>query len=735
MEIPRLAIHANGEALVRMGDTTVLVTAVMSHQPREGFSYFPLMVDYEEKLYAAGRIKGSRFIKREGRASDDAILSARVIDRTIRPRFPKGIRNDIQVVATILSYDDENDPDVLAMIGTSVALSISNIPWNGPIAAVRGAEIDGEVVLNPTQEQRKTAAFEFILSSIEGHVNMVEGHGIGQEFSEESALSAMEKAYDLTQTFIQQIDAFAKEHGEEKRTIVRIDPSEEEHESVREFLGDRLETLLFDPDIPKSERMHKVNDLKEETINHFMEGDVLAKSDTDAIFEDEIDRMVHTYALEKGTRSDGRKLDEVRDLKAIVGYVPRIHGSAVFTRGETTALAAVTLGGPGQGQIIETIEGEWTKRFLLHYNFPAFSVGDVRPMRGPGRRDIGHGNLAERSVEAMMPTTEEFPYMIRVVSEILASNGSSSMATVCAASLALMDAGVPIKKHVAGIAMGVMVDEQPKDPKNPDYVILTDIQGPEDHHGDMDLKIAGTRDGVTGLQMDVKIAGVTLSILKDAFNEAKKARLHILDAMDKSIKEPRKEVAKTAPKVQVLQINPARIGELIGPGGKVIKGITEATGAIVNVEQDGSVYVSAVDPEAFQEAVRQVEAITKEIEPGELYEGPVTRIFPFGAMVELTPGKDGLIHISELSEFNVNHPGDVFEDGMIVPVVVKERDERGRLNLSFQDVKAFIAEHPPKPGRGGPSGGRDGPGGGYRGRGGPRRSPGGPPHDRGTRRY
>lgn len=720
VEIPGLVDHANGEALVRLGNTIVLVTAVMTHQPREGMSYFPLMVDFEEKLYAAGIIKGSRFIKREGRASDEAILSARLIDRTIRPRFPKGMRNDVQVVATVLAYDDENDPDVLGLIGASAALSCSDIPWSGPIAGIRGAEIDGKLVFNPTQTQRKNAMFEFIISSTEGHVNMLEGNGNETDVPEEKALSAIEETYEQTQEWIKIIAEFADEQNIEKRTVPRIVANEEETTMVKEWLDGRLEDLLFNPDIKKSERMHKVNDLKEEALNHFAEGDMIATAVTDAIFETEIDRLVHIYALKDGRRVDGRKLDEVRDLDTIAGYLPGLHGSSVFTRGETRALATITLGGPGAAQIIETIEGEWKKHFMLHYNFPPFSVGDVRPMRGPGRRDIGHGNLAEQSLAAMMPKTpEEFPYTIRVVSEILASNGSSSMATVCAGSMALMDAGVPLKKAVAGIAMGVMVDEEPEDPENPDYAILTDIQGPEDHHGDMDLKIAGTVDGVTGLQMDVKIAGVKVSMLKDAFEEAKKARLHILEAMNKAIDKPRESVADSAPKVEILSINPERIGDLIGPGGKTIRAITDETGATIDVEQDGSVYVSAVDPDGFKQAIAKVSAITKELEVGEEYTGTVSRIFPFGAMVEVLPGKEALVHISELREFNVGHAGDAFEEGMTLDVVVKEIDDQGRVNLALKDANTFVAKHPPKPGRTPQRDDRRG--GGGRGRGGPRR--------------
>ena len=717
VSVPGLAMHVNGEAMVRLGDTCVLVTAVMSHKPREGMDYFPLMVDFEERFYAAGKFSGSRFIKRETRPTDEAILSGRIIDRTIRPRFPKGMRNEVQIVVTNLSYDGENDPDMLGLIGASVALSISDIPWNGPIAGLRAAEIDDALVLNPTETQRKASRFEFVLSSTSGHVNMLEGGANGVEIPEDEALRVLEGAYAPTQEWITAIAEFAAAHGKEKKAVVLINPAPEAYDAVREFLGEKLETLLFSPDISKHERMHQVNDLKADALNHFAEGDALLPRDVDAVFESEIDRLVHTYALEQGKRSDGRRLNELRNIESEIDTIPRIHGSAVFTRGETRALATVTLGGPGAAQLIDSMEGESKKYFMFHYNFPPYSVGEARPMRGASRRDIGHGILAEKSVRAVMPDLKAFPYAIRVVSEILASNGSSSMASVCGASLALMAAGVPLRNHVAGIAMGVMVEEEPKDPKAAKHAILTDIQGPEDHHGDMDLKIAGSRKGITGMQMDVKIAGVTLPILKEAFEEARRARESILDVMERAIAEPRPEVAVTAPKVQVLQINPERIGDLIGPGGKIIRAITEATGAVIDVEQDGSVFVSAVDPKGFKDAVARVEAITKELEPGEEYEGPVTRIFPFGAMVEVMPGKEALIHVSELREWNVGHAGDAFEEGMIVQVVVKEIDDQGRVNLGLKDASAFIAAHPPKPGR--PQG--PGGGGGFRGGGGDRR--------------
>lgn len=677
VQIPGFATQANGEAIVRLGDTVVLVTAVMSPNPREGIDFFPLTVEFEERYYASGRLRSSRFVKREAKPPDDAILAGRLVDRSIRPRFPKGMRNDVQVVATTLSYDDEHDPDVLAIIGASTALMVSDIPWNGPIAAVRIAEVKGATVLNPTQLQRQEASFELVVSGDVERINMLEGGA--QSTPEEKMLAAVEEAHHAVVEIEQAISRFKEEHGKEKTPVVLIEPSLDARDAVRAFIGTRLEDALFAAG-DKTDRMDRVNQLKKELLAHFAEGDVISHRDASSLFEEEIDHLVHKRALEKSERVDGRRLDQLRDLEAAVGVLPRTHGSAMFTRGNTRALATVTLAAPGEEMIVEGMEGESRKPFLLHYNFPPFSVGDVKPMRGPGRREIGHGALAERSVVSAIPLKETFPYTIRVVSEILSSNGSSSMATVCAASLALMDAGVPIGEHVAGIAMGLMTDPADKSLKQR-YRVLTDIQGPEDHHGDMDLKIAGTRRGVTGLQMDVKIDGITVAMLKDTFAQARKAREEIIKVLEKALPTPRPTVGTYAPKVVMMKINPEKIRDLIGPGGRVINGIIARTGARIDVEDSGDVFVTGTDADAVSRTVEEVKNVTKEAAVGETFKGTVARLFPFGVMVELFSGQSGLIHMNDLRPLGLQRPEDAFRMGMEVDVTVKEIDAEGRANL------------------------------------------------------
>jgi polyribonucleotide nucleotidyltransferase len=687
VEIPGLATQASGEALVRLGDTVVLVTAVMSQAPRQGVDFFPLTVEFEEKYYAAGELRSSRFVKREAKPSDEALIAGRLVDRTIRPRFPKGMRNEVQVVATTLSYDGANDSDVLAIIGASTALMVSDIPWNGPVGGVRVASIEGRLVFFPTEEERERASFEVVVAGTEERVNMLEGGA--SEVAEDAIIDAIEKSHDAITTIVREIRAFAERYGKPKTAIVPLVTSEEARAAVRAFLGNRLEEALFGEREGKLARMDRVNALKRELREHCEATNLIGSLEADMIFEDEIDRLVHTYAIEKNIRVDGRGPTDIRPLSASVGYLPRTHGSAIFTRGETRALATVTLAAPGEELIVESMEGEWKKSFMLHYNFPPFSVGEVRPMRGPGRREIGHGALAERSVKAVIPKRETFPYTIRVVSEILSSNGSSSMATVCASSLALMDAGVPIARHVVGIAMGVMTNE------NGHYRILTDIQGPEDHHGDMDLKIAGTRKGITGIQMDVKIEGLTIPMLKEAFAQARKAHGELLELLEGTIAEPRPSVATYAPKIESFTINPEKIRDLIGPGGKVINGITERTGARIDIEDNGRIFVTAVDPEALRNAVAEVKRITREAAIGEHFEGTVVRIFPFGVMVEIFEGQEGLIHMNDLAPLGVRHPDDAFRVGQKVAVIVKERDAQGRLNLSLAEPEKLVIERRP----------------------------------------
>lgn len=673
-----LAGQANGSVLVSCGETVVLATAVMGKNPREGIDYFPLSVEYEEKFYAAGRLPGSRFIKREAKASSEAVLTGRLIDRCLRPLFNHGIRNEVQVVATVLSFDQENDSDMVAMIAASTALATSNIPWSGPLGAVRIARVNGVFEVNPTYEQRAKADLDIVVAGVGGKINMLEGDG--DQIPEETLVEALA----LAQSHIEKLVAFqtsiVKEIGVEKvaAPVAEIDPAF--HDAVIGFLGTKLDEALYQQN--KQKRADEIaavqHALKEYVATEYPEDGGKIKAAM-KIFDEQTDVIVHKNILEKEKRPDGRKLDELRALSATAGFLPRTHGSGIFTRGETQVLSVLTLGGPGDQQIIDTMETkDGLKRFMHHYNFPAFSVGETGPMRGPSRRDIGHGALAERSLARLIPDQKDFPYTIRLVSETLSSNGSSSMASVCGSSLALLDGGVPMKAIAAGIAMGLMSDA------HGNYKVLTDIQGPEDHHGDMDLKVAGTASGVTGLQMDVKVDGVTLEMLKNAFLQAKKARLEILDVIKKEISEPRKEMSRYAPRIITLQINPDKIRDVIGPGGKVINEIIASTGVSIDIEDDGSVFITSVNQESAQKAVEWVNNITREAKVGEVFQSKVKKIMDFGAFVELFPGTEGLVHVSQLSDKYVKHPDEVVKVGDMIPVKLVEIDSQGRLNLSHK---------------------------------------------------
>jgi len=688
VEIGRFAEQANGAVTLTYGGTVVLATAVMSKHPRVGGGdFFPLLVDFEERLYAAGKIKGSRFVKREGRATDEAILTARFIDRSIRPRFNQRMRHDVQIVVTVLSIDGENDPDILGILGASLALSLSNIPWSGPIAGVRVGIADGALKLNPTYTERDTATLDLAVSGVRERVNMIEAGA--SEVPEEKLLEALGFAHKEIQALI----AFQEEiiRGEKpKKTNIEIpDISPELEAFVKERSTSQLEKVLYEKD--KMTRQEKLHALKEETLKAVEEkypNDTAKTKEADHVFEEEISRIVHENVLKHGKRPDGRKPDELREIRCEVGVLPRTHGSAVFMRGNTQALGVLTLGAPGAKQIIENIEEaqEFKKRFILHYNFPPYSVGEVAPMRGPGRREIGHGALAERALLPLIPQEEPFPYTMRLVSEILSSNGSSSMASVCSCALALMDGGVPIKAPAAGIAMGLMTG--PGDM----YKVLTDIQGPEDHHGDMDLKVAGTREGVTALQMDVKIEGVTLEMLQAAFAQARDARLQILDTMREALPEPRKDLSPYAPRIVTLLINPERIRNVIGPGGKTINEIIDATGVEIDIEDDGHVFITSTNPDAAAKAVDWVKNLTREAKPGELFQGKVTRIMDFGAFVEILPKQEGMVHISELAPFRVGRVEDIVHVGDQIPVVVREIDAMGRINLSLKAAREMLGE-------------------------------------------
>ncbi|MBI5079250.1 polyribonucleotide nucleotidyltransferase [Candidatus Wolfebacteria bacterium] len=692
LEVSKLAEQANAAVLGRCGDTSVLVTVVIGKNNRE-IDYFPLTVDYEERFYAAGKIIGSRFVRREGRPSEAAILSGRMIDRTIRPFFDQRLRRDVQIVITVLSYDEENDPDFIALLSASTALAISDIPWNGPVAGVRIGKLKGEnnALINPVNSALRGENFSFdaFVSGNENKINMIEFGG--DQVGEEDVINGFEEAHREIKKIVEFQKNIVKNIGRKKIETLLIEPDLELKKKIQEFLKDKLEAAIYVGSKP--EQRAGLEELKNKLTEHLTAGGQENLKGIDALFEEEVDAVVHKNVLESEKRPDGRKLDEIRPLHAETGLFNRLHGSALFIRGGTQALGVVTLAPPGAEQLIETMEISYKRRFMLHYNFPPYSTGEIGRLGGAGRREIGHGALAEKAVRSIIPSQEEFPYTIRVVSEILASNGSSSMATVCASSMALMDAGVPIKKAVAGIAMGLMSDRTDRtdrtdksDESDESYKILTDIQGPEDHYGDMDCKVAGTTDGVTAMQMDVKVEGVTIAILKEVLSQAKKARLEILDFIGKTIAAPRPQVSSYAPVVLVAKINPEQIGEVIGPGGKMINAIIARTGVItIDIEQTGKVFVAAAEAEKANAALAEIKAITREFLPGEIIEGEVIKILDFGAIVDLGGGRDGMIHVSELKSGYVEKVEDVIKIGDKVRAKII-RAENGRVALSLRGL-------------------------------------------------
>jgi len=688
VEIGQLAGQANGSVLLSYGQTVVLATCVLDKDIRS-VDYLPLTVDYEEKLYAAGKIKAGRFMKREGRASDEAVLTGRMIDRVIRPGFNQKIRNDIQVVLTVLSFDKENDPDIPALIAVSLALAVSDIPWNGPMAGLRIGRTSTEEndskqewVLNPTYQAREKSDFDLVVAGKEDTINMLEGRA--NQVPEEVLLSAMEFVQPHLKTIIQWQKEIIEEVGLTKAVLETEELEPALAKQVKEWLTGKLEEAIYKPD--KVERVRELLLLEKELITA-LDNDAGEKEDQiREIFQEEIDNIVHQNILKapagKEKRPDGRKLGEVRPINCLISLLPRAHGSALFERGTTQALSVITLGAPDDEQTIEGMELDYKKHFMHHYNFPPFCTGETGRLGGPGRREIGHGALAEKALLPLIPSKEDFPYTIRLVSEILSSNGSSSMASVSGSSLALMDAGVPIKRNVSGVAMGLMMESTSH------YRVLTDIQGPEDHHGDMDCKIAGTEEGVTACQMDVKIGGVTLEILKEVFQQAKQGRLFILKEMDKLIGQPRSELSALAPRVLIIKIDREKIRDVIGPGGKMINEIIEKTGAKINVEDDGLVSITSVDKTAGQKALEWIKDLTREVEIGETFQGRVVKITDFGAFVEILPGQDGLLHISELASHHVRRVEDVVEVGQVIPVKVIKIDEHGRIGLSLDKVKS-----------------------------------------------
>jgi len=686
VEIGRLANQANGSCRVQYGETTVLITATMSaHQ--KSVDYMPLSVDYEEKYYAAGKIKGSKWIKRESRPSEEAILSGRLIDRSIRPRFDQRIRNEIQVVATVLTFDGINDPDMPALFGASLALMISDIPFDGPIAGIRVGRIDGKLIFNPTYLERQSSDFDIVVAGTENRINMIEAGA--KIVPEKDMAEAIKNAFKEFQKLIKFQKEIVKDIAPKKKELVVSSRDDVLAGVVSDFVTPKLEKVLYTPHKQEYvEGLHRTSDELVEYIKTQYAGNPeLDKKTKDAlqIFEDEIDRIVHKNILESEKRPDGRKIDQLRALSAEVGVLPHSHGTGLFNRGTTQALSVLTLASPGMEQWIETMEIDLTKkRFMHHYVFPPFSVGEVGRMGGLGRREVGHGALAERALLPLIPSKDDFPYTIRVVSEILSSNGSSSMASVCGSTLAMMDGGVPIKDLAAGIAMGLMFDPSTNSGQVPKYKILTDIQGPEDHHGDMDLKVAGTKDGVTAMQMDVKIEGINQEILEKTLEQAKKARLEILSVLSGALKEPRKELSVYAPRIQTIKINPEKIGAVIGPQGKIINDIIDKTGATIDIEDDGSVFITSDTQDGMDKAIAMIKDITYEAKIGDEFDGTVVAIKDFGAFVEILENISHPVHISEMSAQRVNRVTDILKMGQKVHVWVKGVDENGRISLTMK---------------------------------------------------
>jgi len=674
IETGKMAGQAGGAVLVRYGDTAVLVTATASEKPREGIDFFPLSCDYEEKLYSVGKIPGG-FIKREGRPTEKAVLTSRLIDRPIRPLFPKGLRNDVQVIATVLSVDRDNSPEIAAMIGSSAALTISPIPFFGPTGSVEVGMVEGKLVINPDIEQKEKSDLQLIVSGTKDAVMMVEAGA--NEVSEDTMLEAIMYAHGEIKKIVGFIEDIASKVGKEKTEITAVEMDADLEREVREFATSRLIDAIQTAD--KLERNDNIERVKEEALVYFEEKYPESAAGVSEILYNITKEEVRRLIIEEGRRPDDRKTDEIRPIACEVGLLPRTHGSGLFTRGQTQVLTIATLGAMGDVQILDGLGLEEFKRYMHHYNFPPYSVGETRFLRGPGRREIGHGALAERALEPVIPDEEEFPYTIRLVSEVLSSNGSTSQASVCGSTLALMDAGVPIKAPVAGIAMGLIKEEER-------VRILSDIQGMEDFLGDMDFKVAGTQKGITAIQMDIKIFGIGRDILKDALEQARQGRLHILGKMMEVISEPRKELSRFAPKIIRTVVDPEKIRDIIGPGGKTINKIINDTGVKIDIEDDGRVFIAAPDKESGEKALKIVETLTKDIEVGEFYMGKVMRITGFGAFLEIAPGKEGMVHISKLAHNRVEKVEDVLSIGDEVMVKVIEIDRQGRINLSRKDA-------------------------------------------------
>jgi polyribonucleotide nucleotidyltransferase len=683
-ESGHVALQAGGAVMVTYGETVVLVTATCSNKPREGIDFFPLTVDYEEKLYAAGKIPGG-WIKREGRPPERAILTSRLIDRPIRPLFPEGFRNDVHIVGLCMSCDGENDPDVVALAGAGAALAVSDIPFESPVAGVRVGYVDGEYLINPTQTQLAESTMNLVVAGTRESITMVECGC--EELSEDILLDAFQEAHKAIRQILDAIEELARKAGRPKREVPIYKPDPRLDELMRKYLTEDLRKAMRNSDkIARERAIDAVNDRDaflarltqepEEVRNCLTELlEDPTNKDFSYVFKKIQEEILVSLILDEGIRPDGRRHDEIRPLSCQVGVLPRTHGSALFRRGQTQVLTTVTLGTLADEQLFDNVIGEPSRRYMHQYNFPSFSVGETRPIRSPGRREIGHGALAERALLPVVPDESDFPYAIRVVSEVLESNGSTSMASTCGSTLALMDAGVPLKAPVGGIAMGLVM-------KGDRYQVLTDIQGMEDALGEMDFKVAGTRDGVTALQMDIKLRGITQEILAKALAQAKEARMTILDVMEETIPAPRPDVSPHAPKILTLTVEPDKIKDIIGPGGRVINRIIADTGVKIDIEDDGRVFVASVDREAGRKAARMIEDLTREVEPGEVYTGKVMRIMDFGAFVEILPGREGMVHISQLAPYHVKKVEDVVKVGDEITVKVAEIDSLGRINLT-----------------------------------------------------
>lgn len=684
-ETGHLAQQASGSVLVRYAESAVLVTAVVSDSVREGIDFLPLTVDYIEKAYAAGRVPGGFFRREIGRPSEKETLTSRLIDRPMRPLFPKGLTNEIQIIATVLSGDLENDPDVVALNGAAAALEISDIPFQGPVAAVRVAKIGGQLVVNPTNSQLKESTLNLIVAGAPQGLVMVEGGAAMAQ--EEEVLEALFFAQEQLHPILELIKRMGQEIGRPKRQFAEKPDYPELRQKIEALARDRILQAVTQPE--KKARHQGMDEVRQAVLADLGSEIEGLEKEAGALFKELQKKLVRHFVLQEQRRIDGRSFDQVRAISGEVGMLSRTHGSAVFTRGETQALAVTTLGTPSDEQKIETLVGETFKSFMLHYNFPPYSVGETRMLRGPGRREIGHGALAERAISQALPSAEEFPYTIRIVSEILSSNGSSSMATVCGASMALMDAGVPIKAAVAGVAMGLIKEEDR-------VAVLSDILGDEDSLGDMDFKVAGTAQGITALQMDIKMTGLTREIMAQALSQAREARLHILERMNTVIAAPSPELKEHAPKIIVITINPDKIREVIGPGGKMVKQIVAATGIKIDIEDDGRIHISSSDQKAADLAIQMIKDITEEAEIGKTYHGKVKKIMDFGAFVEILPGTDGLVHISELAHRRVKTVDEILKEGDEVMVKVLDVDRQGKIRLSRKALLPAEGEGPPQ---------------------------------------